>query len=33
MTPPEPPKRTIGFVQPEEKKNKPAGKAAARRKV
>jgi hypothetical protein len=35
MTPPTPPKRPIGFVQPEEKKNKPAGKAvskAARRK-
>jgi hypothetical protein len=36
MTPPEPPKRPIGFVQPEDKKNKPAGKAvskAIRRKV
>jgi hypothetical protein len=37
MTPPEPPKRPIGFVQPEDKKNnKPAGKAvskAIRRKL
>ena len=35
--PPEPAKRPIGFVTPEEKKNKPAGKAAskatARRRV
>ena len=35
--PPEPAKRPIGFVPPEEKKNKPGGKAAskaaARRKV
>jgi hypothetical protein len=31
MTPPEPPKRPIGFVPPDEKKNKPAGKAAARK--
>ncbi len=31
--PPPPPKRSIGFVTHEEKKNKPAGKAAARKKV
>lgn len=29
-TPPEPPKRPIGFVPPEDKKNKPAGKAVKR---
>jgi len=28
-TPPEPPKRPIGFVQPAEKWNKPAAKAAS----
>ena len=37
MTPPDPPKRPIGFVQPEVKKNKPTSnapsKAAARKKV
>ena len=36
MTPSEPPKRPIGFVQPENKKNKPASKTvskAARKKV
>lgn len=30
MTPPEPAKRPIGFVTHEEKKNKPAGKAASK---
>lgn len=30
MTPPEPPKRPIGFVQPEDKKNKPASKATSK---
>jgi hypothetical protein len=30
LTPTEPPKRPIGFVQPEDKKNKPAGKAASK---
>ncbi len=30
MTPPEPSKRPIGFVQPDEKKNKPSGKAGSK---
>jgi hypothetical protein len=29
MTPPEPPKRPIGFVAPEEEKKKPAGRRRA----
>lgn len=31
--PPEPAKRPTGFAPPKEKKNKPAGKTAARKKV
>jgi transcriptional regulator with XRE-family HTH domain len=30
MTPPAPPKRPIGFVRSEDKKNKPAGRAASK---
>lgn len=33
MTPPEPPKRPIGFVAPEEKKRPPGSRAAARKKA
>lgn len=32
MVPPDPPRRPIGFVPPEDRKNKPGGKAATRRK-
>jgi DNA-binding PadR family transcriptional regulator len=32
MTPPEPPKRPIGFVTPEDKKDKPKGSTAGRGK-
>lgn len=30
MTPPEPPKRPIGFITPEDKKDKPKGSAKAK---